>query len=123
MPKAAAISSGLLPVGRFGKPLKSKILGNERAIFVYKPPGYSETADPYPLLIFGASYINQIRLPAILDNLIARRRTTSPGLGVRWTQANGTVGWVTEKHHSQEVCSLAHRRQVTSTRPPLNWLS
>ena len=61
-------------VGRFGEPLKSKILENERAVFVYKPAGYSDAADPYPLLIFGASYINQIRLPVILDNLIARRR-------------------------------------------------
>lgn len=61
-------------VGRFGKPLESKILGNERAIWVYKPPGYSDTVDPYPLLIFGASYINQIHLPVILNNLIARRR-------------------------------------------------
>jgi enterochelin esterase-like enzyme len=61
-------------VGRFGKPLESKIMGNERNIWVYKPPGYSDAADPYPLLIFGASYINQIRLPAILDNLIAQHR-------------------------------------------------
>jgi enterochelin esterase family protein len=61
-------------VGRFGKPLASKILRNERDIWVYKPPAYSDAAEPYPLLIFGASYINQIRLPAILNNLIARRR-------------------------------------------------
>lgn len=62
-------------VGRFPETLKSKILGNERAIYVYQPPGYSKTAaTPYPLLIFGASYINQTRLPVILNNLIARRR-------------------------------------------------
>jgi enterochelin esterase-like enzyme len=61
-------------VGRFSKPLASKILGNERDIWVYKPPGYNDAAERYPLLIFGASYINQIRLPVILDNLIAHRR-------------------------------------------------
>ena len=62
-------------VRRFGETLKSRILGNERSIFVYQPPGYSKTAaTPYPLLIFGASYINQTRLPVILNNLIAKRR-------------------------------------------------
>ncbi len=59
-------------VERFDGKLASKILGNERDVFVYKPTGYSESAEPYPLLIFGASYINQIRLPVILDNMIAR---------------------------------------------------
>jgi enterochelin esterase family protein len=62
-----------------GEVLKSAILGNERKVFLYKPPGYRDAADagdiePYPLLIFGASYINQIRLPVILDHLIARGR-------------------------------------------------
>jgi enterochelin esterase-like enzyme len=61
-------------VEQFGQKLASKILGNERDVFVYKPPEYSDSGEPYPLLIVGASYINQIRLPAILDNLIARRR-------------------------------------------------
>jgi enterochelin esterase family protein len=61
-------------VERFDDKLKSVILGNERDVFVYKPAGYSDKAEPYPLLIFGASYISQIRLPDILDNLIARHR-------------------------------------------------
>ena len=62
-------------VGRFSGTLKSKFLGNERSIYVYQPPGYSKTAaTPYPLLIFGASYINQTHLPVILNNLMAKRR-------------------------------------------------
>jgi enterochelin esterase family protein len=61
-------------VERLDEKLKSAILGNERDMYVYRPPGYSESSEPYPLLLFGASYINQIRLPVILDNLIARHR-------------------------------------------------
>ena len=109
-------------LGRFGKPIESKILGNERAIFVYKPPGYSDAADPYPLLIFGASYINQVRLPVILDNLIARRRIppvvaifvgfppSGPGQNVQDEEAGGEnpfgdfiakelLPWVRERVH------------------------
>lgn len=61
-------------VAAFDRMLKSTKLGNERRILVYRPAGYSDSAPPYPLLVFGASYINQIRLPIILDNLIARKR-------------------------------------------------
>jgi enterochelin esterase family protein len=61
-------------VGRFEEKLKSKILGNERDVFVYKPPNYNEKSAPYPMLVFSASYISQIRLPPILDHLIAQRR-------------------------------------------------
>lgn len=61
-------------VGRFGMPVRSAILDNERNAFVYRPPGYADSLGPYPLLVFGASYISQIRLPAILDYLIAARR-------------------------------------------------
>lgn len=53
---------------------RSEKLGNERRILAYRPAGYSDSGEPYPLLLFGASYIHQIRLPPILDNLIARRR-------------------------------------------------
>jgi enterochelin esterase-like enzyme len=68
----AAIPHGV--VSRLPELLRSKLLGNERAIFVYRPPGYDEHADPYALLIFGSSYIRQTRLPLILDGLIAGRR-------------------------------------------------
>lgn len=61
-------------VGRFGELFRSEKLQNERKIFVYRPPGYSDSSAAYPLLLFGSSYINQIRLPVILDHLIAARR-------------------------------------------------
>jgi enterochelin esterase family protein len=61
-------------VGRFGTPVRSEILGNERTGFVYRPAGYADSLGPYPLLVFGASYISQTRLPAVLDYLIAAGR-------------------------------------------------
>jgi enterochelin esterase family protein len=61
-------------VGRYGGPIESAILRNARNGFIYKPAGYADSKGPYPLLIFGASFISQIRLPAILDYLIATGR-------------------------------------------------
>jgi enterochelin esterase-like enzyme len=84
--------------------------------------GYSDAAESYPLLIFGASYINQIRLPAILDKLIARRRIppvvaifvgfppSGPGQNVQDEEAGGDkpfgdfvarelLPWVRERVH------------------------
>jgi enterochelin esterase family protein len=61
-------------VGAFETPIQSAILGNERKVFFYKAPGYADSLGPYPLLVFGASYISQIHLPAILDYLIATGR-------------------------------------------------
>lgn len=75
MPWAAPNSSrphGM--VGRFGTQIKSAILGNDRNVWVYKPAAYAKSLGPYPLLVFGASYISQIHLPQILDYLIAARR-------------------------------------------------
>jgi enterochelin esterase-like enzyme len=61
-------------VGQFTTLMRSERLGNERKIFVYRPASYADSLGPYPLLVFGSSYINQIRLPIILDNLIAEGR-------------------------------------------------
>jgi enterochelin esterase family protein len=108
--------------GRLGQALKSEILGNERNLFVYEPAEYSDTGEPYPLLIFGASYMNQIRLPVILDNLIARHQIppvvaifvgfppSGPGQNVQDEEAGGEspfgdfiakelLPWVRERVH------------------------
>jgi enterochelin esterase family protein len=61
-------------IGRYGGPIESVILRNARNGFIYKPAGYADSLAPYPLLIFGASFISQVRLPAILDYLIAAKR-------------------------------------------------
>lgn len=62
--------------------IKSALLKNEREIAVYLPPGYSRTAQPYPVLVLfdEVAYLgdkNQTALvptPIILDNLISERQ-------------------------------------------------
>ena len=51
----------------------SKILGNERPIWIYTPHGYGAGKKPYPLLVLtdGGVYVNTARVATILDNLIA----------------------------------------------------
>ena len=50
----------------------SKILGNERPIWIYTPHGYAAGKKPYPLLVLtdGGVYVNTARVTTILDNLI-----------------------------------------------------
>ena len=54
--------------------LRNPVLGNERPIWIYTPPGYAPTAGPYPLLLLldGAAYVSNRfgNAPATLDNLI-----------------------------------------------------
>ena len=59
-------------VGRLNEPFKSKILSNERKIFIYKPPGFTTEGPRYPLLIMGSTYVSTIPLPIMLDNMIAK---------------------------------------------------
>jgi enterochelin esterase-like enzyme len=56
--------------------LSSRILGNERRVWLYSPPGYDPSGPPYPLLLLfdGKSYIDLIPTPTILDNLLAEGR-------------------------------------------------
>jgi enterochelin esterase-like enzyme len=53
--------------------VRSEILGNERRVWVYLPPGYEDSAEECCLLLIfdGHSYAHQIPAPAILDNLLA----------------------------------------------------
>jgi enterochelin esterase-like enzyme len=56
--------------------IQSKVLGNERSVTVYTPPGYTANANPYPMLMLfdETTYQSQVPAPVILDNLIAERR-------------------------------------------------
>ncbi len=58
------------------KRLHSAILNNERAVWVYTPPGFTAGAERYPLLVvFDAPvYVRTVPVPVILDNLIAKKR-------------------------------------------------
>jgi enterochelin esterase-like enzyme len=59
-------------VGQIKEPFKSKILNNERKIFIYRPPGFTRDGPRYPLLVMGSTYVSTIPLPIILDNMIAK---------------------------------------------------
>ena len=53
--------------------LRSAILDNERRVWVYTPPGYATSHEPYGLLLLfdGLAYIDLVPTPTILDNLIS----------------------------------------------------
>ncbi|WP_410789803.1 enterochelin esterase [Kribbella sp. C-35] len=55
---------------------RSDVLGNERRIWIYTPPGYQPDAEPLPLLVLfdGDVVRGPIPFPTILDNLIADGR-------------------------------------------------
>lgn len=52
---------------------KSELLGNERKIAVYTPPGYQKDGSPSDLIVVfdENAYIDRVPTPVILDNLIA----------------------------------------------------
>jgi enterochelin esterase family protein len=52
---------------------RSEILDNERRVWVYTPPGYTDARLPCGLLILfdGLAYVTTIPAPTILDNLLA----------------------------------------------------
>ena len=63
-----------VPTGRVQRDkFTSKLLGNERPIWVYTPHGYSAAKKPYGLLVLtdGGLYVNTARVATTLDNLIA----------------------------------------------------
>ena len=63
-----------LPTGRVQRDkFQSKLLGNERPIWIYTPHGYAAAKKPYALLVLtdGGGYVNTVRVATILDNLIA----------------------------------------------------
>ncbi|MGA3238024.1 MAG: enterochelin esterase [Bryobacteraceae bacterium] len=53
---------------------RSAILKNERKLWIYTPAGFSKSGAPYPLLALFDGDRNVKWVPAILDNLIARKR-------------------------------------------------
>ncbi len=53
--------------------LHSNILNNERRVWVYTPPKYATSSEPYGLLLVfdGVAYIDLVPTPTILDNLLS----------------------------------------------------
>jgi enterochelin esterase family protein len=63
-----------VPTGRVQRDkFTSKLLGNERPIWIYTPHGYSADKKPYGLLVLtdGGLYVNTAHVATTLDNLIA----------------------------------------------------
>ena len=63
-----------VPTGRVQRDkFTSKLLGNERPIWMYTPHGYSADKKPYGLLVLsdGGLYVNTAHVATTLDNLIA----------------------------------------------------
>ncbi len=63
-----------VPTGRVQRDkFTSKLLGNERSIWIYTPHGYAAGKKPYGLLVLtdGALFVNAARVATVLDNLIA----------------------------------------------------
>lgn len=56
--------------------IPSGVHKRERKVWVYTPPGYSDASAPCDILIVfdGREYVEDIRLPVILDSLSAQRR-------------------------------------------------
>lgn len=62
---------------------RSSTLQSERQVYVWTPPGYTETSAPLPVLYFYhgfgdtiASAVAQGRIPQIMDNLLAEKKIT-----------------------------------------------
>jgi enterochelin esterase-like enzyme len=73
-PQVWTIVQPKVPVGRVQRDkFTSKLLGNERPIWIYTPPGYSAEKKPYGLLVLsdGGLYVNTAHVATTLDNLIA----------------------------------------------------
>jgi enterochelin esterase-like enzyme len=68
------VARSTVPTGRVQRDkFTSRVLGNERPIWIYTPHGYAAGKKPYGLLVLtdGGLYVNTARVATTLDNLIA----------------------------------------------------
>lgn len=73
-PQSWSVVRPTVPTGRVQRDkFTSKVLGNERPIWIYTPHGYAGGKKPYGLLVLtdGGLYVNTARVATTLDNLIA----------------------------------------------------
>jgi len=73
-PQSWIVAHPNVPAGRVQRDkFTSKLLGNERPIWIYTPHGFSVNKKPYGLLVLtdGGLFVNTARVATILDNLIA----------------------------------------------------
>jgi enterochelin esterase-like enzyme len=73
-PQIWNVARSTVPAGRVEREkFTSKLLGNERPIWIYTPHGYAAGKKPYGLLVLtdGGLYVHTARVATTLDNLIA----------------------------------------------------
>jgi hypothetical protein len=73
-PQFWSVARPKVPAGRVQRDnFISKVLSNERPIWIYTPHGYAADKKPYGLLVLsdGGLYVNSARVATTLDNLIA----------------------------------------------------
>src|SRR5467141_93086 len=73
-PQSWSVVRPTVPTGRVQRDrFTSKVLGNERPIWIYTPHRYAADKKPYGLLVLtdGGLYVNTARVATTLDNLIA----------------------------------------------------
>jgi enterochelin esterase family protein len=89
-----------IPEGKVEKlPFKSRILNNDRTIWVYTPPGYSNSSSDNNLLIKLGGDMTGVPLPTILNNLIGKGKLRpTVAVVVDW----GPGGVVTERWHNDK---------------------
>jgi|GEM_PF-141942 len=75
-PQVWTVARSTVPTGQVEREkFTSKLLGNERPIWIYTPHGYAAGKKPYGLLVLtdGGIYVSTARVATTLDNLIAAR--------------------------------------------------
>jgi len=73
-PQLWSVARPTVPTGRVQRDkFTSKLLGNERPVWIYTPHRYAADKKPYGLLVLtdGGLYVNTARVATTLDNLIA----------------------------------------------------
>ncbi|MEI7067000.1 alpha/beta hydrolase [Pectobacterium parmentieri] len=93
-------------------------LKSERQMYVWTPPGYSESSKPLPVLYFyhgfgdtGASAVVQGRIPQIMDNLLAEKKI-EPMLVVIPDTETDIPGIIPEEYPPQERRNVFYPRNA-----------
>lgn len=76
-PQPWLVTNITTPVGKISRErVRSEILGNERNVYIYTPPGYRESGSPCAVLILfdGASYLTGLQVMTTINNLTAKKR-------------------------------------------------
>ena len=83
------VASGAISTGT----IHSTLLGNDRTVKVYRPPGYKSDGKPYAVIYMmdGDKYLDDISIGRVLDNLLSEHRIP-PFVAVLINNAPGARG-------------------------------